>query len=143
MRNRRIKDIIARQELLAVGPDQTAREAARQMVARNVAAAVVADADGRLLGIFTERDMLRRVVAAGLDPDRTKVSQVMTAKPHAVAPDATGLEAMRVMQERHVRHLPVAADGRALGIVSIRDFLGAEADEVRREEENRERLWEA
>ncbi|MBM3582154.1 MAG: CBS domain-containing protein, partial [Alphaproteobacteria bacterium] len=68
MRNRRIKDIIARQELLAVGPDQTAREAARQMVARNVAAAVVADADGRLLGIFTERDMLRRVVAAGLDP---------------------------------------------------------------------------
>jgi len=143
MRNRRIKDIIARQKLLSVGPGETAREAARKMVARNIAAVLVADADGRLLGIFTERDMLRRVVAEGLDPDRTQVSQVMTARPHAVAPDATGLEAMRVMQERRVRHLPVAADGRALGIVSIRDFLGAEVDEVRHEQDHRERLWEA
>lgn len=143
MRNRRIKDLIARQTLLSVGPDETAREAARKMAARNVAAALVADADGQLLGIFTERDMLHRVVAEGLDPDRTKVSQVMTARPHAIAPDASGLEAMRVMQERHVRHLPVAVDGRALGIVSIRDFLGAEVDEARHEQDRRERLWEA
>jgi CBS domain-containing protein len=143
MRDRKIRDIVARQRLLTVRPDETVREAARKMVERNVAAALVVDADGRLAGIFTERDMLRRVVAEGRDPDRTEIAKAMTAKPHVVTPDATGLEAMRVMQERHVRHLPVAADGRALGIVSIRDFLGVEVDEVRREQESRERLWEA
>ena len=143
MRLRKIRDIVAHQRLLTVRPDETVREAARKMVERNVAAALVVDAQGRLAGIFTERDMLRRVVADGRDPDRTEVAKAMTANPHVVAPDATGLEAVRVMQERHVRHLPVAADGRAVGIVSIRDFLGVEVDEVRREQESRERLWEA
>ena len=143
MGQRRIKDIVARQQLMAVRPDETVREAARKMVARNVAAVLVTDADGRLLGIFTERDLLRRVVAEGRDPERTQVVKVMTAKPHVVSPDSTVIEAMRAMQERHVRHLPVTADGRAVGIVSIRDFLGVEMDEVRREQESRERLWEA
>jgi CBS domain-containing protein len=143
MRNRRIRDIIGPQKLAVVKPDETVREGARKMVASNVAAMLVVDAGGKLVGIFTERDMLRRVVAEGRDPDRTEVAKVMTARPHVVSPDTTGVEAMRIMQERRVRHLPVAADGRALGIVSIRDFLGAEADEVRREQKNRERLWEA
>jgi CBS domain-containing protein len=143
MRNRRIRDIIGPQKLAVVKPDETVREGARKMVASNVAAMLVVDAGGKLVGIFTERDMLRRVVAEGRDPDRTEVAKVMTARPHVVSPDTTGVEAMRIMQELRVRHLPVAADGRALGIVSIRDFLGAEADEVRREQKNRERLWEA
>lgn len=143
MRHRRIKDIVTGQKLMTIRPDETVRDAARKMVARNIAAALVTEADGRLLGIFTERDMLRRVVAEGLDPDRTQVAKVMTAKPHVVSLDSTGIEAMRAMQERHVRHLPVTADGRAIGIVSIRDFFGVEVDEVRREQESRERLWEA
>ena len=143
MIKRRIKDIVAGQQLMTVRPEESVRDAARKMVARNIAAALVTGADGRLLGIFTERDMLRRVVAGGLDPDQTPVTKVMTAKPHTVALDSSVLEAMRTMQERHVRHLPVTADGRAVGVVSIRDFLGGEVDEVRREQENRERLWEA
>ncbi|MCC7017283.1 MAG: CBS domain-containing protein [Rhodospirillales bacterium] len=143
MGKRLIKDIVARQRLMTVRPEESVREAARKMATRNVAAALVADGDGRLLGIFTERDLLRRVVAEGLDPDRTAVTKVMTAKPHAVSPDSTVLEAMRAMHEHHVRHLPVSADGRAVGIISIRDFLGVEVDEVRHEQESRERLWEA
>ncbi|MBM3565430.1 MAG: CBS domain-containing protein [Alphaproteobacteria bacterium] len=143
MTARRIKDIIARQTLLTIAPTETTRDAARQMIARNVAAVLVIDAGGRLLGIFTERDLLRRVVAEGRDPDRTAVAQVMTEKPNVIAPDATALDAMRIMESRHVRHLPVVKDGRAIGIVSIRDFLGAELDEVRRERERRDHLWES
>ena len=143
MSNRKIKDIVSRQQLLTVAPEEPVRETARKMVMRNVAAALVTDPGGRLLGIFTERDLLRRVVAEGRDPDRTTVTSVMTAKPYTVALDSTVLEASRAMQERHVRHLPVVADGRAVGIISLRDFLGVEVDEVRREQESRERLWEA
>ncbi|MSO85289.1 MAG: CBS domain-containing protein [Rhodospirillales bacterium] len=143
MPKRQIKDIVAGQQLMTVRPEETVRDAARKMVARNIAAVLVTSADGRPLGIFTERDMLRRVVADGLDPDQTPVTKVMTAKPLTVALDSSVIEAMRTMQERHVRHLPVTADGRAVGIVSIRDFLGGEVDEVRREQESRERLWEA
>ncbi len=140
---RRVKDIIARQRLLTVKPEETARDAARRMIAHNVAAVLVVDDGDTLLGIFTERDLLRRVVAEGRDPDRTPVAVAMTKTPHIVAPSATVLEAMRIMQERHVRHLPVAVDGRAVGVVSIRDFLGAELDEVRREHEQREKIWES
>ena len=143
MKKRLVKDIVAGQKLMTIRPNETVREAARKMVARNIAAALVTEADGRLLGIFTERDMLRRVVAAGADPDQTQVEKVMTVKPFTVTLESTGIEAMRAMQDRHVRHLPVLADGRAIGIVSIRDFFGVEVDEVRREQESRERLWEA
>ncbi len=143
MATRRVKDIIARQRLLTVGPEETTRDAARRMIAHDVAAVLIVDGGGALLGIFTERDLLRRVVAEGRDPDRTPVAGVMTKTPHIVAPEATVLEAMRIMQERRVRHLPVAVDGQAIGVVSIRDFLGAEMDEVRREHEQREKIWES
>lgn len=140
---RRIKDIIARQRLLTVRPEETTSDAARRMIAHNVAAVPVVDGDGLLLGVFTERDLLRRVVAEGRDPASTPIAQVMTPAPHVVAPEATVMDAMRVMQERHVRHLPVAANGRAVGMISIRDFLGFELDEVRREQERRQQLWES
>ena len=143
MASRYVKDVIARQRLLTVPPEETTRDAARRMIAHNVAAVLVVDGGGTLLGIFTERDLLRRVVAESRDPDRTSVASVMTKTPHVVTPEATVLEAMRVMQERRVRHLPVTVDGQAVGVISIRDFLGAELDEVRREHEQREKIWES
>jgi CBS domain-containing protein len=142
MPNRRIRHIIRRQELLSVTPKTPVREAARLMDVRNVASVLVLDADGRLLGIFTERDLLRRVVAKGRDPDKTLVAEVMTATPHTIAPEATTLQAMRAMHEYKVRHLPVTDGGRAVGVVSIRDFLGEELIEFLNEQEMRERLWE-
>ena len=75
------------------------------------------------VGIFTERDVVDRVVAEGRDPDMTKLGQVMTPDPVLVTTDMPINEAARTMRERHLRHLPVAKDGRVVGVVSVRDFL--------------------
>jgi len=142
MPHRRIRHIIRNQELLSVTPKTTVREAARYMDARNVASVLVLDAGGRLLGIFTERDLLRRVVAKGRDPEKTPIAEVMTATPHTIGPEATTLQAMRTMHEHKVRHLAVTDGGRAVGVLSIRDFLGDELIEFLNEQELRDRLWE-
>jgi CBS domain-containing protein len=142
MRSRRVRDIVRTQNLLHAPPDTSVREAARQMDACNVASILVAEEHGRLLGIFTERDLLRRVVAPGRDPAKTRLAEVMTATPHTVPPTASALDAMRVMHERQVRHLPVVENGRALGVLSIRDFLGDELIDFLNEQALRDRLWE-
>lgn len=142
MRNRRVREIVRAQNLLHAPPGTSVREAARRMDARNVASVLIVEADGRLLGIFTERDLLRRVVAPGRDPAKTHLAEVMTATPHTVSPTASALDAMRIMHERRVRHLPVVEGGRALGVLSIRDFLGDELIEFLNEQALRERLWE-
>lgn len=142
MPHRLVRDILGKQQLLFVPPEISARDAARQMDAHNVASILAIDAGGHLVGIFTERDLLRRVVVAGRDPEKTPLSQVMTSKPHTVTRDTTALQAMRVMQEHRVRHLPVLEGGRAVGVLSIRDFLGGEIDEFKREQERREEIWD-
>ncbi|MEK7245363.1 MAG: CBS domain-containing protein [Pseudomonadota bacterium] len=142
-KKRHVSDIIGGKEMLAVRPEATVRDAARRMAERNVACVLVTDANRKLLGIFTERDMLRRVVVDGRDPAATPVSAVMTTELRVVVPETNAIEAMRLMLESHVRHLPVAVNGQAVGVVSLRDFLGAEMEEIRQELERRERLWEA
>ena len=80
--------------------------------------------EGRTLkGIVTERDMTTRVVAAGLDPDTTPLSSVMTADPDTLEPSATALAALDLMERHHYRHLPIAVDGEVVGMVSIRDLF--------------------
>ena len=143
LKKRHVSDIIGGKEMLAVRPEATVRDAARRMAERNVACVLVTDANRKLLGIFTERDMLRRVVVDGRDPAATPVSAVMTTELRVVVPETNAIEAMRIMRENHVRHLPVAVNGQAAGVVSLRDFLGAEMEEIRLELERRERLWEA
>jgi len=99
--------------------------------------------DGDLVGIFTERDMLQRVVARGVDPATTAVSQVMTPSPITVDADLTGFEAVRTMHERGVRHLVVTGlGGTGYGIISIRDFPTSELATFEREIEFEERVWE-
>jgi signal-transduction protein with cAMP-binding, CBS, and nucleotidyltransferase domain len=142
-KKRHVSDIIGGKEMLAVRPEETVREAARRMAERNVACVLVTDANRKLLGIFTERDMLRRVVVEGRDPAATRVSAVMTTELRVVVPETNAIEAMRFMLDNHVRHLPVAVNGQAVGVVSLRDFLGAEMEEIRQELERRERLWES
>ena len=132
MIRRLIPDVVNSQDLLSVTPETSVREAARHMADRRVGAALVNDA-GALIGIFTERDVMTRVVAAGLDPDRTQVRQVMTANPATATPNQRALDALKVMHEGGFRHLPVVAGGRAIGIVSLRDFLSGEFAEMRAE----------
>lgn len=141
MPERTLIDIIAKQDLLQVGPGATVIEAVRQMDARNVAAMLVMD-KGKLLGIFTERDLLKRVVATGRDAATTTVADVMTPDPVIIRAEAHPVDAMRAMREHGFRHLPVARGGKVIGIVSIRDFVGEEIAAFEREVDFREQLWE-
>ncbi len=98
------------------------RSAAERMWRQQTGSLLVTDG-GRLIGIITERDVLR-AVALGADPDRSSVDEVMTAEVFTVRPDMPLQEAAREMASRWIRHLPVAQDGRVLGVVSMRDVTG-------------------
>jgi CBS domain-containing protein len=90
---------------------------------------------GRLVGIFTERDVLWRVVAAGLDPKTSLLGQVMTRNPITVEPTTSIQHVMNVFTEKRFRHMPVVDRGRLLGLISIGDVLRWAADVHRQEAE--------
>jgi CBS domain-containing protein len=98
------------------------RSAAERMWRQQTGSLLVTDG-GRLIGIITERDVLR-AVALGADPDRSSVDEVMTAEVFTVRPDMPLQEAAREMASRWIRHLPVVQDGQVLGVVSMRDVTG-------------------
>jgi len=102
-------------------PEATVLEAVRAMNDRCIGSLLVTDG-GRVVGIFTERDVLRRVVDAGRDPKTTKVAEVMSREMVAIHPEATVEETMAVMTEKRVRHLPVMRGEELLGMVSIGDL---------------------
>jgi CBS domain-containing protein len=113
-------------------------EAARRMRDRRVGAVLVTEGDDRLVGIFTGRDAVSRVLADGRAPGKTTLAEVMTPNPDTMAPKCTAIEALRLMQDARCRHLPVVDQGRVIGIVSRGDFLGIEQDRL--DEETG--LWE-
>ncbi len=137
MQRRIVPDLVSNQTLASLPPNATVRDAARVMAERHVGAILVA-VDGRLQGIFTERDVLARVVAAGLDPDDTVLGGVMTPNPDTVAPNDTALDALRRMTECGYRHLPVLDGTRMVGIVSIRDIYATVNRELAEDLEQRE-----
>lgn len=117
----------------------TVLEAARYMTEYQIGAVPVLE-DGYQpgvfvdqVGIFSERDLMTRVVAEGLNPDQTKVSEAMTEKVLVLDPESTCREALMIMNQLHIRHVPVLAGKQLLGTVSIRDLQEAEA-EAREEE---------
>jgi len=128
MQKRTIRHIIEDQELLTATVDMPVSEAARQMRQRHVGAIVVVK-NGTLAGIFTERDALFRVVAAGLDPTSTTVADVMTRNPSALDPDQPFAAALHLMHEGKFRHVPIVENGKPVGMVSSRDALGPELED--------------
>jgi CBS domain-containing protein len=120
---------------LTLPPGATVREACRAMRERAADAVLVADGTGRLLGIFTGHDAVRRVLAEARDADRATLAEVMTRDPATVPPRAAAMEALRLMRDGGFDHVPVAEGGRAVGLVSHRHFLGLE--QTRLEEETR------
>ncbi len=109
-------------EVVVTRPLEKVVEAARAMNERRIGALPVVDDAGRLVGMFTERDVLTRIVAAGRDPETTRVGDVMTSPVLACEP-TTPLDDLRgVMRERRVRHIPVVDDGAVVGMVSIGDL---------------------
>ena len=103
MPRRKLIDIVGDQELLFTTRDAPIQGVAKQMAARHVAAILVVE-DGVLKGVFTERDLLQRVVAAGLDTMNTSISQVMTPDPISLDAQRSGFEAVRTMHEEGIRH---------------------------------------
>lgn len=106
-------------DVLAVDPADTIGEAAQKMVERGVSSAVVSDY-GTLIGIVTERD-LTRAVAGRVHSSEARVREWMTADPVTLGRDASADEAAKIMLDNGFRHVPIVEDGRAVGIVSIRD----------------------
>ncbi len=113
---------VMRTELIEVAPEDTLGEVAERMTAVNVGAVVVKDF-GRLIGILTERDMLR-AMAARVHTSDARVRQWMTADPMTATPDTTFDDAARVMLDNGFRHLPVVDGSNVLGVVSLRRVMG-------------------
>lgn len=128
--------------LVHVAPEATVRAAVRRMAEADVGSIVVCDAS-RLAGIFTERDVLR-LAGQSADLDQTRVADAMTRDVATVTPDADILAAARLMGERGIRHLPVVEGENVLGVVGIRDVLGALAEHLWRthDEDARETVHE-
>ena len=105
----------------SVGPDTPVTECVRLMTASKIGAMIVMDG-GRLIGIFTERDALNKVLAGGLDPGNTKVSVVMTKDPYCISPTTTVGDAMKLITRRRFRHLPIVDNGKVLAVVSSGDL---------------------
>jgi len=123
-----ISDLLKTQVVISAAPDQTVLEVARLMVDHNIGAVPVV-LQGRMVGIFTERDLMNRVVVGGQDPARTSVGQVMTEDPMTVKPDDSLDTCMTLMRRHGFRHLPVCSDRELTGIVSLRDILLHDLDE--------------
>lgn len=128
MPHRTIRQIIANQQLLALSATISVSEAADRMRRLKVGAVAVV-AEGRLVGVFTERDALFRVVAEGRDARTTPLAEVMTPDPQTIHPAKPFGHALHMMFEGGFRHVPVVEDGRPVGMVSARDALGPELRE--------------
>ena len=134
-----IREVMARSRMLTAPPETTVIEASRLMASRKSGAVLVV-ADGKLVGIFTERDVVFRVVAAGLDAGATPLSDVMTKAPITIAPDRPFGQALAVMQRNGFRHLPVLEGDRPVGIVSARSALDPDLEDFVAEERRRARF---
>ena len=141
MSERHMLDIIHDQRPVKLPPTATVKEACRRMKERRVGAVLVTEDDDRLLGIFTGRDAICRVLAEGKSAARTHLSEVMTPKPDCMPPGQTAIEALRMMQDGGFRHIPITQNGRAIGIVSRGDFRGLEQARLDDETHIFERLW--
>jgi CBS domain-containing protein len=108
-------------DVATITPDVMVIVAVHKMNERKIGALLVVDSE-RPVGIFTERDVLVRVVAAGLDPKTTPVSEVMTRNPVVIHATVTVKEALSVITEKRCRHLPVVDDAGLLGLISIGDL---------------------
>src|SRR5574343_1116060 len=136
MPRRMISDLLDGRSLVTASQEMTVRSACRLMTEKKIGAVLVVE-NSRIAGIFTERDALNKILSAGLDPDATKVAQVMAVKPQTIGADKPLAHALYMMAEGGFRHVPVVdANGVPLGMVSARDALGQDMVELEREMEH-------
>ncbi len=125
-----VKDILAKKGafVASISKDRSVLEAAREMNAHRIGALVVTEGE-KVQGIFTERDIMTRVVSLQLDPAETKVEQVMTCPVACCRPDTTLSEVRQVMSTKRIRHIPVVENNRLVGIITTGDVMAKEVSE--------------
>jgi len=129
MPERTVFQSMAQRHVISVLPSATVYAAACVMTRTNSSSVLVIDAAHTMQGIVTERDMITRVLAKGMDPNRTLAAEVMTRSPHCIPPDTKVPDAVLMMIERGFRHVPVVADGhKILGVFCLRDALPREVN---------------
>jgi CBS domain-containing protein len=139
MFSQRIKNVMERRKTLVASPDTSVSKAAKLMAKKNVGAVMVVE-DNRLVGIFTERDAVFRVMAQGRDAQATKLADVMTTTPRTVGPNESFGHALLMMHENGFRHVPVIENGQPIGIVSSRNALDPDLEEFVAEAQRRKHL---
>jgi len=137
MTNRKLALIVEHQHPLTLGCGENIQHACQCMREHSIGAVMVSDDGATLKGIFTGRDAVR-ALAECLDPITTRIEALMTPNPTTIAPNATAIEALRLMSDGGFRHLPVVDETRIVGIVSRGDFKGLELDHF----EDESSLWE-
>jgi CBS domain-containing protein len=123
-----IGDVVKGRDIFHLSVEQSVREAARYMSERRVGAVVVLEGD-RLVGVLSERDIMARVVAKSLDPDRVRVGETMTRDIVVATPGESNEDGLRKMKQAGCRHLPVVEGDRYVGMVSLRDLLQVDLTE--------------
>ncbi|MQX36722.1 CBS domain-containing protein [Roseospira navarrensis] len=115
-----IREMMTGRDLASTTPSTTVREACRILTARNVGALAVLDGD-RLVGMFSERDVIRKCICGDHRTDETTVADIMTPDPQAIDIDRSLADALTIMTKGGFRHLPVLSGGQVVGMISIRD----------------------
>ena len=136
MYSMRVKSVMERKKRLVAPPGTTVAKAAKLMAKKNVGAIMVVEKK-KLVGIFTERDAVFRVVAEGRDVETTTIGEVMTVDPICVDPDEIFGRALLLMHDNGFRHVPVVDKGEPIGIVSSRTALDPEMEEFTAETQRR------
>jgi CBS domain-containing protein len=132
-----VKSLMESKKLIMVSSETTVSEAARLMAGKNTGVVLVVD-DQQLVGIFTERDAVFRVLASGQDALTTRLGQVMTTAPSTLAPDTSYGHALLLMQENGFRHVPVVDGDRVLGVIAARNAMDPQLEEFVSEARRRE-----
>jgi len=134
-----IRNVMEQKKVLIAPPDTSVSTAAKLMAMNKVSALMVVE-DKRLVGIFTERDAVLRVIAQDRDPQTTRLVDVMTTSPKTVTPDESFGYALLMMHENGFRHVPVIENGEPIGIVSARNALDPELEEFESEAQRRKHI---
>lgn len=132
MPTRTLQSIVSQRSLVIGKPTMSVYDAAVAMREKDVGSVIIEE-NGQLVGIFTERDLLNRVVAVGKDPAKTSLSEVMTRDVIGLEGDKPLSHALHLMHQNAFRHVPVLEQGKPIGMVSARDALGIEWQQFQRE----------
>jgi len=132
-----VPGVVKEQSIATLNPADSVMDAVTLMSERKIGAVIIVDDSAKLAGIFTERDLVNRVVAKGIDASTVPLSQVMTSNPDTLGPHDTAMNALDLMSARRYRHLPVVDGDKVIGMVSIRDLFNVVKAQL--EEDVRER----